>query len=78
MVKNPVKPRLNRSRKNLDNYDKIDLEKQTLSYSHQKRQLYTVGKICRIKQKTKASKKRKRLLGVRRQLVNNVDTGINL
>ena len=39
---------------------------------------YTVGKICRIKQKTKASKKRKRLLGVRRQLVNNVDTGINL
>ena len=37
-----------------------------------------MGKICRIKQRTKTSKKRKRFLGKRRQLVNNVNTGINL
>ena len=33
MVKNPVKPRINKSRKNLDKQDKIHLEKQRLSYS---------------------------------------------
>ena len=37
-----------------------------------------MGKICRIKQRTKTSKKRKRFLGKRRQLVNNGNTGINL
>ena len=37
-----------------------------------------MGKICRIKQRTKNSQKRKRFLGVRRQLVINVNTGINL
>ena len=31
MVENPVKPRITKSRKNLDKQDKIDLEKQTLS-----------------------------------------------
>ena len=30
MVENPVKPRITKSRKNLDKKDKIDLEKQTL------------------------------------------------
>ena len=35
-----------------------------------------MGKICRVKQRTKPS--RKEFLGVRRQLVNNVNTGINL
>ena len=34
-----------------------------------------MGKTCRVKQRTNTSKKRKRFLGVRRQLVN---TGINL
>ena len=37
-----------------------------------------MGKICRVKQRTKTSKKRKRFLGVRRQLAINVNTGINL
>ena len=32
IVENPVKPRINKSRKYLDKQDKIDLEKQTLSY----------------------------------------------
>ena len=30
MVENPVKPRITKSRKDLDKQDKIDLEKQTL------------------------------------------------
>ena len=37
MVENPVKPRITKSRKNLDKQDKIDLEKQTLSSALQKR-----------------------------------------
>ena len=32
MVENPVKPRITKSRKNLDKQDKIDLGKQTLSW----------------------------------------------
>ena len=32
MVENPVKPRITKSRKNLDEQDKIGLEKQTLSW----------------------------------------------
>ena len=35
MVKNPVKPRITKSRKNLVKQDKIDLEKQTLSSGFQ-------------------------------------------
>ena len=35
MVGNPVKPRITKSRKNLDKQDKIDLEKQTLSSGFQ-------------------------------------------
>ena len=31
MVENLVKPRITKSRKNLDKQDKIDLEKQTLT-----------------------------------------------
>ena len=31
IVENPVKPRITKSRKNLDKQDKIDLEKQILS-----------------------------------------------
>ena len=31
MVENPVKPRITKTRKNLDKQDKIDLENQTLS-----------------------------------------------
>ena len=31
MVENPVKPRITKSRKNLDKQDKTELEKQTLS-----------------------------------------------
>ena len=37
MVENPVKPRITKSRKNLDKQDKIDLEKQTLSSGLQNR-----------------------------------------
>ena len=37
-----------------------------------------MGKICRVKKRTKTSKKRKGFLGVGRQLVNNVNAGINL
>ena len=37
MVKNPVKLRVTKSRKNLDKQDKIDLEKQTLSSGLQNR-----------------------------------------
>ena len=33
MVENLVKPRINKSRKNLDKQGKIHLEKQRLSYS---------------------------------------------
>ena len=51
MVESPVKPRITKSRKNLDKQDKIDLEKQTLSSGLQNRQLSTVatypmGTIC--------------------------------
>ena len=35
-------------------------------------------KICRVKQRTKTSQKTKGFLGLRRQLVNNVNNGINL
>ena len=31
MVENPVKPRITKSRKNMDKQDKTDLEKQTMS-----------------------------------------------
>ena len=34
MAENPVKPRINKSRKNLDKQGKTDLEKQTLSSSY--------------------------------------------
>ena len=37
MVKNPVKLRITKSRKNLDKQDKIDLEKQTSSSGLQNR-----------------------------------------
>ena len=37
MVENPIKPRITKSRKNLDKQDKIDLEKQTLSFGLQNR-----------------------------------------
>ena len=37
MVESPVKPRITKSRKNLDKQDKIDLEKQTLSSGLQNR-----------------------------------------
>ena len=37
LVENPVKPRITKSRKNLDKQDKIDLEKQTLSSGLQDR-----------------------------------------
>ena len=37
-----------------------------------------MGKTCRVKQRTKTSNKRKSFLGMKRQLVNNVNTGINL
>ena len=37
MFENPVKPRITKSRKNLDKQDKIDLEKQTLSSGLQDR-----------------------------------------
>ena len=35
-------------------------------------------KICRVKQRTKTLKKRKGFLGVRRDVVNIVNAGINL
>ena len=37
-----------------------------------------MGIFAEVKQRAKTSKKRKGLLGVRRQIVNNVNTGINL
>ena len=37
MFKNPAKPRITKSHKNLDKQDKIDLEKQTLSSGLQNR-----------------------------------------
>ena len=37
MVENPIKPRITKSRKNLDKQDKVDLEKQTLSSGLQNR-----------------------------------------
>ena len=37
-----------------------------------------MGKICRVKQRTKTHKKRKGFLGVRKDVVNIVNTGINL
>ena len=37
-----------------------------------------MGKTCRVKQRTKTSNKRMSFLGVRRKLVNNINTGINL
>ena len=35
-------------------------------------------KICRVKQRTKTHKRRKGFLGVRRDIVNIVNAGINL
>ena len=37
-----------------------------------------MGKICRVKQRTKTHKKRKDFLGVREDVVNIVNTGISL
>ena len=37
-----------------------------------------MGKICGVKQRTKTHKKRKGFLGVRKDVVNIVNTGINL
>ena len=37
-----------------------------------------MGKTCRVKQRTKTHKKRKGFLGVRKDVVNIVNTGINL
>ena len=37
-----------------------------------------MGKICRVKQRTKTHNKRKDFLGVRKDFVNIVNTGINL
>ena len=37
-----------------------------------------MGKICRIKQITQTNKKRKSFYGVRKDVVNIVNTGINL
>ena len=39
---------------------------------------YTIGKISRIKQRTKTSKKRKGFVGVRRELLNYINKGISL
>ena len=37
-----------------------------------------MGKICRVKQKTSTHKKRKGFLGVRKDVINIVNTGTNL
>ena len=83
MVENPVKPRITKSRKNLDKQDKIDLEKQKLSSGLQNWQLtlnsrYPYEKdLHELNKEQRLIKWRKGFLGVGRQLLNNVNTGIN-
>ena len=82
MVENPVKSRITKSRKNLDEQDKIDLKKQTLSSGLKKSIAFNsylpYGKdLHELNKEQRLIKWRKRFLGVRRQLLNNVNSGIN-
>ena len=82
MVENPVKSRITKSRKNLDEQDKIDLKKQTLSSGLKKSIAFNsylpYGKdLHELNKEQRLIKWRKGFLGVRRQLLNNVNTGIN-
>ena len=82
MVENPVKSRITKSRKNLDEQDKIDLKKQTLSSGLKKSIAFNsylpYGKdLHELNKEQRLIKWRKRFLRVRRQLLNNVNSGIN-
>ena len=81
MVENPVKPRITKSHKNLDKQHKTDLEKQILSSGLQNRSSWTVSynekDLHELNKEQRLIKWRKDFLGVRRQLLNNGNTGIN-
>ena len=79
MVENPAKSRITKSCKNLNKQDKTDLEKQTMSGLAKSITIKSTlwERFAWVKQRAKTYKMKEGFLRVRRQLLNNVNTGIN-